>query len=99
MATIETNSNGNSVHIPAPVFGLLVFLFVQAGGAIWWAATQNAKLDMVLMNQTESVKVNRELEDEIKAQKIYFQTEIDTLKTYNQDLRERLAAHGLLGEK
>lgn len=92
--------NGNGIRVSNSSITILLFLFAQTVGAVWWASSQNEKVSAILVNQATQAKEvsdgRREQEAEIQAIKLDLTTQIEVLKTYNQQLREKLASKGLL---
>ena len=47
------NMRNNYFKVPYAFTGLLCFLIIQTGGAIWWASGQSTKSDFILQTQQE----------------------------------------------
>ena len=78
-------------HVP-----VLIFLAAQTAAGIWWAATVTADMrnlgDLLKVQEAQrSIEINQ-LRSEVQTIK----QDMRTLEVYNQNLRERLAARGLL---
>ena len=99
MAEEERSSgNGRSLSLSNPA--VLLFLAAQTVGGIWWAATMTAKMEG-LGRAMEMQEIRRQSEmdqfkQEVKSNAVELRADVETLKTYNQNLREKLAARGIL---
>lgn len=95
IAMSEKTEEGG-IRVSSGALSIFLLIFVQTCGAIWWASAQNEKTNTILSNQTQQAKDYREQAGEIQTVKADLQGQIDLLKTYNQQLREKLASRGLL---
>ena len=80
-------------HTSGPFF---LFLAAQTIGGIWWAATLTADV----RNLTETLKL-RDMQqateiNQLRSELNVIRQDQRTLEVYNQNLREKLAARGIL---
>lgn len=87
------------IRVSNSAIAILLFLFAQTMGAIWWASAINSQqLSLGEKIGTLNIAIAKQNTDQLDKIK-ELEQKIATLEVWNQQLRERLAARGLLDGK
>jgi septal ring factor EnvC (AmiA/AmiB activator) len=99
-STMADEKNGSGIRVSSGALTIVLFLLADTLAGVWWASAQNEKMNTVIGNQRAQVETEdshyREAMTKIQETKSELEEKVAQLQTYNQNLREKLAAKGLL---